>query len=188
MNKRDVRKINILAPIVVFLVGCSDTSPTVSILKSIEGFDFVVPNVVTASMNSVPLQANCSAFVGSVEMSFDGGTTWMQPSAYDASAQSNCQNGAFSITLTNSKAPWNGMTFTNGQVFTMKFRAQPRIGSWIYRSVTIKYVPSSTISQEILAGSNMQKGTGLVLRGRVRAQDQHVANGGAYAIKGRITQ
>ncbi|MEK2646553.1 hypothetical protein [Bdellovibrio sp. BCCA] len=188
MNKWDVRKINILAPLLLFLVGCSDTTPSVSILRSIDGFDFVTTNVVTASMHSVPLQANCSAFVGQVEMSFDGGATWLQPTAYDPSAKSKCENGAFTVTLSNTKSPWSGMSFTNGQVVSVKFRALPRIGSWIYRTVNVKYSPSTPISQEVLAGSQTQTGTGLILHGRVRSQDQHIANGGGFTLKGRITQ
>lgn|GEM_PF-1933456 len=188
MNRRDVRKFNILAPFLLFLVGCSDTSPSVSILRAIDGFDFVPPQVVTASLNSVPLQANCSLFVGNVEMSFDGGTTWITPTSYDPTAKSACENGSFAITLSRHKSPWNSMTFSPGQTLSVKFRAQPRVGDWIYRNVAIKFAPSTPLSQETLAGGSVQSGGGYVLRGRARMQDQHVASGGGYSIRGRITQ
>ncbi|WP_374029178.1 hypothetical protein [Bdellovibrio bacteriovorus] len=187
MKLWELRKFNILA-LLFMVAGCSDTNPTVSILRSIEGFDFNPTNVVTASMNNVPLQATCSSFVGAVEMSFDGGTTWVTPTSYDPAVASQCANGSFQISLSDSKAPWSSMTFTNGQMVTVKFRAQPRIGNWIYRNVTIKYSPSTTISQEILAGAKTQTGTNMVLKGRVRAQEQHVASGGGFVIKGRIAQ
>lgn len=187
MNHWGVRKLAILS-LFIFSVGCSDTTPSVSMLRSIQGFDFLISNVVTASMNSVPLNANCSAFVGKVEMSFDGGTTWEQPSDYDSSVNSFCQNGSFAITLKKSKAPWDAMTFTSGQVFTMKFRAQPKVGDWIYRDVSIKYVPSTPKSQEILAGSVRQSGSGYVLHGKVRGQMQHTASSSSYVLRGRITQ
>lgn len=188
MLKQSIWKINILALFASAMVGCSDANPTVSILRSIEGFDFSSPNIVTASLNSVPLQANCSAFVGGVEMSFDGGTTWITPTSYDPSAKSVCENGLFSVTLSDSKAPLNGMAISKGQIFTVKFRALPRIGNWIYRDVSVKYAPSSPLSEEILVGSQIQTGSGLVLHSRLRGQTQQVSQGGAFKIRGRITQ
>ncbi|WP_413568631.1 hypothetical protein ACLWBD_14060 [Bdellovibrio sp. HCB117] len=187
MKNWNVSKINILS-IFLLVAGCTDTNPTVSILRSIDGFNFTNNHVITASMNSVALQAECSAFVGQVQMSFDGGTTWLNPADYQATAKNSCENGKFEITLSDAKAPWSSMTFANGDTVSVKFRAQPRVGDFIYRTVNVKYVPSSPMSHEILAGSQVQTGTGLHLRGRVRAQDQHVASGGGYKIRGRITQ
>lgn len=189
MNRWNVRKIYIL--IALFLsVGCTDVNPTVTMLKSIDdGFAFNASQITTASLFSVPLQASCSSLIQTVEMSFDG-STWMPLSTYDAVAKSTCENGAVSITLSNTKTPWKNMTFVNGQIITVKFRALPRIGPYIYRDVEIKYVPSSPVSQEILAGAQIQTGNGLKLRGKVRAQNQHVASGGSGAvyIRGRIIQ
>lgn len=188
MFKQSIWKINILALLVGAMAGCSDANPTVSILRSIEGFDFSSSNIVTASLNSVPLQANCSAFVGGVEMSFDGGATWITPTSYDPSAKSVCENGSFSVTLSDSKAPLNGMAIAKGQIFTVKFRALPKVGSWIYRDVSVKYAPSSPLSEEILVGSQTQTGSGLVLHSRLRGQAQQISQGGAFKIRGRITQ
>lgn len=171
------------------LIGCTDVTPTVGMLKVIEGFDFKSSKLMTASLSHVSLQASCSSFIEAIELSFDG-TSWIQPTAYDPAAKSMCDNGSFAITLSNSQAPWNAMSFANGQLITVKFRARSRIGNWIYRTVEIKYAPSTTISQEVLAGSQVQSnlGAAIVLRGRLRAQTQTVATGGAYKIRGRILQ
>lgn len=187
MNKWDWRKITMLAVIGV-LVGCKEANPTVSLLRSLEIFDFENSNIVTSSLDSVSLKASCSSFIESVELSFDGGTSWLQPSAYDPSAKSFCENGIFSISLSNSKSPWNAMSFTSGQVMTVQFRALSRRGDWLYRNVNIKFTPSSPLSQELLVGSKSQTGSGLILKGRLRAQDQNVASGGGFVIHGRIAQ
>ncbi|KHD89272.1 MAG: hypothetical protein OM95_05360 [Bdellovibrio sp. ArHS] len=156
-------------------------------MRSIDGFNFSPSHIVTASLNSVAARAECSSFVGQVQMSFDG-TTWLNPSDYDSTAKNTCENGKFEIILSNSKAPWNSMSIVNGDTVSVKFRAQPRLGDYIYRTVNVKFVPSSPMSQEILAGSQVQTGTGLQLHGRVRAQDQHVAAGGGFKVRGRIVQ
>lgn len=179
---------SILTAIFVFMAGCSDTTPTVSILKSINSFEFVNRNIVTASLSSVPLQAKCSSFVSSVEVSFDAGVTWVSPSSHDPAAKSVCENGLFNMTLSSANAPLSTMTFSSGQTLAVKFRGLMRTGNWVYSDVSVKYVPSATISQEILAGSQTQAGAGMVLRGRVRAQSQQTAAGGGFVLRGRITQ
>lgn len=187
MSKWNVLTVTLIAALA--LIGCTDVTPTVGMLKSIEGFDFKSSKLMASSLSSISLQASCSSFIEAIELSFDG-TNWIQPTAYDPAAKSMCDNGSFAITLSNSQAPWNAMSFANGQLITVKFRARSRVGNWIYRNVEIKYTPSTTISQEVLAGSQVQSnvGAGMVLRGRLRAQNQTVATGGSYKIKGRILQ
>lgn len=170
------------------LSACSDVNPTVTILRSIDGFEFENSAIVTSSLNSVPLKATCSSLITGVELSFDGGTTWLTANSYDPSAKQGCEGGSFNVTISNSKAPVNAMTLTSGQILTVKFRAQPKVGNFIYRDVTVKYSPSTPIKQEVLVGSQVQSGGGLVLRGRARSQQQHTALGGSFVMKGRIVQ
>lgn len=172
----------------LFLLGCSDTNPTVSLLRAIDGFEFSTPSVVTSSLSSVRLQATCSAFVSTVEMSFDDGSTWIAASAYDPAGDSGCEDGTFSVTLSNAKAPLSAMSFTSGQELVVKFRALPRVGEWIYRNVTVKYTPVSTIKQEMLAGSQVQTSGTVILKGRVRGMQQHTAQGGSFSLTGRVVQ
>lgn len=187
MNNWNVRKIYIYI-LAIFYIGCTDVNPTVTMLKSIDGFEFKSSQITTANLFSVPLQASCSSLIQSVELSFDG-STWIQPTAYDPSAPANCDSGTFSLTLTNTKTPWKSSVFSNGEEITVKFRALPRIGPYIYRDVVIKYIPSPPFSQEVLAGSQIQTGTGFKLVGKIRALGQgDVQLGGSYKIRGRITQ
>ncbi|UOF01074.1 hypothetical protein [Bdellovibrio reynosensis] len=187
MSKRDVRNFNILG-IFLFMVGCSDAAPTVALLRSLEGFDFNETSIVTSNLSAVPLSAKCSSYVGKIEMSFDDGVTWINPGAHDVSAKSECANGSFTMNISNSSSPLNAMTIGNGQLIKIKFRAMPKVGSWIYRSVSLKYSASTVIRQELLAGSQIQSGTNMILRGRARAQSQFTASGGGFAITGRIKQ
>lgn len=179
---------SILSMMLMSVVGCSDTTPAVSMLKSINAFEFTSTNIVTASMASVPLQAKCSSFISSVEMSFDNGATWISPTSHDTAASTSCVNGLFNMTLSNANAPLSAMTFSHGQILPVKFRAAIRTGSWLYSNVSVKYLPSTTISQEILVGAKVQTGAGMVLRGRLRAQQQQTSTGGTFVLRGRITQ
>ncbi|MGZ3770195.1 MAG: hypothetical protein ACXWRG_11070 [Bdellovibrio sp.] len=172
----------------LFSVGCTDVNPTVGMLKSIEGFQFEKSQITTANLSYVPLKATCSSFLQTIEMSFDG-STWIQPTAYDPNAKSNCDSGTFSIILTNTRTPWKTSAFSNNANITVKFRALPRVGPYIYRDVVIKYTPSPPFSQEVLAGSQIQSGGGFHLRGKLRAQGQGIAQqGGGFKIRGRILQ
>lgn len=181
----DVLKIFTLVAI-AFSVGCTDVNPTVSMLKSLEnGFEFQSSQITTTSLFSVPLQATCSSYIQKVEMSFDG-SNWISPSDYDANTKSVCENGAFVITLSDTKTPWKTTTFTQGEIIAVKFRAVLSAGASLSREVKITYKPSSSLSQEILAGAGTQTGTGFILRGKVRAQYQEIASGGNFKIRGRI--
>ncbi|MGZ3773471.1 MAG: hypothetical protein ACXVCN_07150 [Bdellovibrio sp.] len=184
MSKWRVCELSILI-FTALSVGCTDVNPNVSVLKSVNSFEFMKSQITTTSLFSIPLQASCSSYIQSVEMSFDG-SNWITLSAYDSTVKSNCDTGSISISLSNSKAPWNSMTFSSGQDITVKFRALPRVGPYVYRDVTIKYVPSPSFSQEVLAGAQVQTGNGMNLRGRVRSQNQQVASGGSFKIRGRI--
>ncbi|NUN04262.1 MAG: hypothetical protein HUU57_00755 [Bdellovibrio sp.] len=157
-------------------------------MRSIDGFEFENSAIVTSSLSSVPLRATCSSFITDVELSFDGGATWMAATNYDPNAKQGCAGGSFNVTISNTKAPTDAMTLTSGQILTVKFRAQPKMGNPIYREVTVKYSPSTPVKQEVLVGSGVQSGGGLVLRGRARSQQQHTALGGAFVMKGRVVQ
>lgn len=169
-------------------MGCTDANPKVSALRALDQFDFKKNFVVTADLNSVPLQATCSRFIDHVDVSFDNGTTWTNTSSYDATSQFDCGNSNYAVTLSNSKSPWNGMSFSNGQVVNVKFRALSRAGFFVYRDISIKYTPSATIRQEVLVGAATSKAAGLVLKGRLRAQKQSIASGGSFIIRGRILE
>ncbi|MGE9743274.1 hypothetical protein [Bdellovibrio bacteriovorus] len=188
MNTRDVSKIAILGMIVMILSACSDTSPEVSVLRSMESLEFNPNHVVTSSLTSVPLQATCANFIGKIEMSLDGGATWITPTSYDGTAASACVNGKFTVSLSNLKAPWSSLAIAAGQTLKVKFRAQPRPNNFFYKEVTVLYSPSSTRSQEVLIGSAEQAGGGYRVKSRLRHQQQHVAAGGNFKIKGRITE
>jgi len=183
-NKRAVCTIAAL----FVLGGCSDTTPAVSILKNLNGLEFNSPQVVASSLSSVPLQARCSSFVEYVELSFDSGATWMSPPAHDPSAGSTCDNGIFNMRILSANAPLNAMSVAGGSVLNLKFRAKLRLGGWSQASVGIQYSPSGTVSREILAGANVLSGGGMVLRGRIRTQNQQVSSGGNFVVRGRITQ
>lgn len=187
MDKRDVCNFKILA-IFLLLVGCSDAAPTVALLRSLEGFEFSEEQIVTASLSSVSLTAKCSSYVSKVEVSFDNGATWISPTAHDPSATDQCSGGSFSMKISSLQAPLSSMTISKGQLIGLKFKAQTKVGSDIYRSLTVKYSPSSVLPQELLVGSQIQTGSGLQMRGRARFQQQHAASGGSFAISGRIMQ
>lgn len=170
------------------LSACSDVTPSVTLLRSIDGFEFENSAIVTSSLSSVPLKATCSSFITDVELSFDGGTTWLAARSYDPNAKQGCEGGSFNVTISNAKSPMDVMTLTSGQILTLKFRALPKMGNPIYRDVTVKYSPSTPIKQEVLVGSSVQSGGGFVLRGRARSQQQHTAQGGAFVMKGRVVQ
>ena len=181
-------RFKLFALFAVGLSACSDVNPTVTILRSIDGFEFQNSAIVTSSLSSVPLKATCSSLITGVEISFDGGATWLTAPSYDPSAKQGCEGGSFSMTISNARAPMDAMTLTSGQVLTLKFRAQPKVGNFIYREVTIKYSPSTPIKQEVLVGSEVQAGGGFILRGRARSQQQHTALGGSFVMKGRVVQ
>lgn len=171
----------------IFFVGCTDANPQVSSLKLLDGFEFQKSTIVTASLQEVSIQANCSRFIDQIDLSFDNGSTWTSSKDYDSTAQ-NCTNGLFSISLSSSKSPWNGASFTSGQNINVKFRARSRAGIMIYRDLSIQYTPSSTRRQEILVGASITSGGGLVLKGRARGQNQQVATaaGSNLILRGRI--
>jgi hypothetical protein len=173
----------------IFILGaCSNATPEVSLLHSVDALDFTVPNVVTSDLGTVTLQGKCtSAYTTGVDMSFDGGTTWVTPNSYDSTASNTCVNGQFSITLSNQKPPWSTMSITNGQILDVEFRAHTRGGD-VTQTVTVKYLPTATISQETMPGASTQTGGGMVLKSRVRAQQQHIATGGSLILRGRILQ
>lgn len=169
-------------------VGCSDANPKVSALRALDEFDFTRNFITAVDLSSIPLQAKCSPFIDHVDVSFDGGTTWTNTSSYDTSSQFDCANKNYAVTLSNSKSPWNSMTFTNGEVLDVKFRALSRAGFYVYRDISVKYSPSASIKQEVLVGAGTSSSAGMVLKGRLRAQNQSVATGGSFVVKGRILE
>jgi hypothetical protein len=189
MANRDVNRILYLGLfLLTALSGCTNATPDVSFLNPNLKFQFLPSALTTSSMHSVTLFAECSSFIDNIQMSFDNGATWISPTSYDVAAKSKCENGKFAITLTDTKAPWNSVGFTNGQVVAVKFRATARIGNPVIRSVNILFSPSATISQEILVGASAQTGTGLRMKSRLRALQQTISSGGGYVMQGRITQ
>lgn len=188
MTARDVNKIAILGLALALLGGCSNITPEVALLRSMDALEFSPSSITTSSLNSVPVQAKCSDFIGAIEMSLDNGGTWITPTSYDPNASSSCANGKFSVTLSNQKAPWSSLTMTAGQSLSVKFRAQPRPGNYIYKDLTILYSPSIPKSQEILVGSAEQAGGGFQVKAKLRAQNQVESTGGGYTVKGRIVQ
>ncbi|HEX7675676.1 MAG TPA: hypothetical protein VF412_15985 [Bdellovibrio sp.] len=172
----------------LFFVGCSDATPHVSALRALDQFEFKTTNVVSADLSVVPLQATCSKFISSVDVSFDGGTTWQASTSYDSASQPCSTAGNYTLTLSNSKSPWSSETFTNGQNISVKFRAFSRAGYYVYREVIVKYTPSATIRQEVLAGMGSSSNGSVKLKGRLRAQRQVSSSGSGYILKGRIAE
>jgi hypothetical protein len=173
----------------VFVLGCSDAKPTVSFLRPMDNFEFKPSkDVVTSTLTAIPLHAECSRFITSVDLSFDGGSSWIGSSAYDSDYVICTKDGTYEITLSNSKSPMNSMTINNGDSFTVKFRAWSRAGMYVYRDVTVRYVPPAQIKQGILAGAGTQTGTGLILRGRILSHQQQTASGGGFKISGRVAE
>jgi hypothetical protein len=80
------------------------------------------------------------------------------------------------------------MNIKSGDTFPVQFRAFSRAGYYVYRTVQIKYSPSTTIPQAILAGSANSTGTGLKLNGRALALKQTTSSGTGLILRGRITQ
>ncbi len=187
MHSKYVRYLCLFLSLFIY-VGCSDANPKVSTLRALDEFDFKKNFVVAADLSSVPLQAKCSRFIDHVDVSFDNGITWTNTSSYDTSSQFDCPNSNYAVTLSNSKSPWNSMSFTNGQVVNVKFRAMSRAGFYVYRDISVKYTPSATIRQEVLVGAGTSSATNIVLKGRVRAQKQTVATGGSFIVRGRILE
>lgn len=174
-----------------FLSACTDATPEVSFLAFPQTFELLSPQIATANLNSITVKGSCSSFITDIDLSFDGGTTWMALTAYDAASLTECATAkTFSVTLSNSKAPWNGMTITAGQVLAVKFRAHSSAtAAELLASLTINYNPAISISQETLVGSSLaQSGGSFNLHSRVRYQQQEIATGGVYILKGRILQ
>ncbi|WP_413574870.1 hypothetical protein ACLVWU_11575 [Bdellovibrio sp. HCB290] len=174
---------------VLFLMGCSDADPKVSFLRPIDNFEFKPSkDYVTSTLTSITLDAECSRFITSVDLSFDGGSTWIPSTTYDSDTVMCSTDGKFQIDLSNAKAPMNSMTINNGDSFTVNFRAWSRAGMWINREATIRFVPPAQIKQQILAGAQTQTGSGMVLKGRVVSHQQRTASGGGFVLHGRVTQ
>lgn len=172
------------------IAGCTDANPTVSALKTIENFELKSPQIVTSSLNSISVQATCSVFITDVDVSFDNGSTWMTALTYDSATNFSCStNKSFQMTLSNSKAPWSGMTVTAGQTLNVKYRARTRTNTYVTKDLQVLYNPGLSISQETLVGGRIsQTGTGLQLRSRVRFQEQEIATGSGMILRGRILQ
>lgn len=179
-----------LVSLLSLVSACSDTNPSVGVLKSIQGLQFDNTRIVTSSLGAVPLQASCSPFAGNVEMSFDSGSSWISPQSHDSTSTGACQDGIFKMKLRGSADPLAQAKITSGQVIKLKFRVALGAAGWVYQDVEIKYQPSTTMSQEILAGASVSKneGAGIVLRGRIRSQNQEISRGGDLVIRGRIVQ
>jgi hypothetical protein len=172
------------------LNACTDADPKVSQLKSLENFDLTTPQIVTADLMAVSVVAKCSAFITSVDVSFDSGVTWTNANAYDATSVLSCATTKeFKITLSQMKAPWSSMGITAGTTLPVQFRAHSRMGTEILRNLNILFTPGATTSQEVLIGGQLvQTGTGLKMRSRARFQQQSVVTGGGLILKGRISQ
>lgn len=172
------------------LSACTDANPKVSQLKNLESFDLTAPQIATADLTAVSVVAKCTSFITSVDVSFDAGATWMNATAYDATSAVNCGTSKeFSITLSQSKAPWSSMGITAGTILPVQFRANSRMGTQILRDLNVLFTPAATTSQEVLVGGQLvQTGTGLQMRSRARFQQQSVATGGGFVLRGRISQ
>ncbi|WP_413557453.1 hypothetical protein [Bdellovibrio sp. HCB209] len=172
-----------------FLMGCSDADPTVSFLRPMDNFEFKPSkDVVTSTLASIPLKAECSRFITTVDLSFDGGTTWIASDTYDSNYVICSKDGQYEISLSNTKAPLSSMTINNGDTFNVKFRAWSRAGMYINREVNVRFVPPAQIKQGVLAGASVQTGSGMVLRGRIVSHQQNTAAGGAFRIYGRVAE
>ncbi|MFM6929489.1 MAG: hypothetical protein ACKOX6_13555, partial [Bdellovibrio sp.] len=169
------------------IVGCSDASPTVSYLKSIDKFDFSPTNVTTADLSSVSLRATCTSFLDRIDISFDG-NTWIPSNTYDSHSKSSCTGGNYSISISNQTSPLNGMNIKSGETFPVQFRAFSRAGYYVYRTVQIKYSPSATIPQAVLAGAKTSQSSEFMLKGRALASQQTTASGSGLILRGRITR
>ncbi|MGE5085491.1 MAG: hypothetical protein ACM3MG_04270 [Bacillota bacterium] len=169
------------------IVGCSDASPTVSYLKAMDKFDFSATNVTTADLSSVPLKAECTSFLDRIELSFDG-NTWISSNTYDPNSKNSCSGGTYSINISNQISPLSGMNIKNGDTFPVQFRAFSRAGYYVYRTVQIKYTPSATIRQAILAGATTSSNSQNILKGRALASQQTTASGSGLILRGRITK
>jgi hypothetical protein len=174
-----------------FLSACTDAKPEVSFLAFPQTFELLSSQIATASLTSITVKGSCSSFITGIDLSFDAGTTWTTLADYDASSLIECATTkTFSVTLSNSKSPWNGMTISAGQALAVKFRAHSSAtAAELIASLTINYNPAVSISQETLVGSSLaQSGGSFNLHSRVRYQQQEIATGGAYILKGRIAQ
>lgn len=175
----------------LIIAGCTDANPKVTALKTIENFELKSPQIVTSDLTTISVAATCSPFVTGVELSFDDGATWMEPTTYDGATAFACPTlRSFQMTLSNSKAPWNGMTITAGQTLTVKYRARTRTNTYVTKDLKVLFNPGLSISQETLVGSRLtQTGTDLQLRSRARFQAQAVSTGSnGVTIRGRILQ
>lgn len=169
------------------IVGCSDANPTVSYLKAFDKFDFSITNVTTADLKTIPLHASCTSFLERIDVSFDG-STWTPSQTYDTGSSNSCSGGQYNITLSNLISPLKEKTINSGDTFSVQFRGFSRAGYYVYRTVNIKYTPSATIPQAILAGATNSTGSGLKLKSRVLASEQNTATGSGLILRGRITQ
>lgn len=122
-------------------MGCTNVNPQVSVMKTVDSFNFIKNEVISADLISVPLQASCSRFIQSVEVSFDGGTTWMNDKSYNPTT-TDCNGGNYLITLSKNIVPWKNQVFFDGQVIPVKFRALSLMGFYIYRDINVKYSTS----------------------------------------------
>lgn len=179
-----------LVLLVFILSGCSDTNPSVGVLKNIQGLQFENTQIITSSLGAVALQASCSPFVGNIEMSFDAGNSWISPQSHDPDSSGTCQSGVFKMKLRGAAAPLTNSKISMGQIIKLKFRVALGAAGWAYQDVDVKYMPSTALNQEILAGSKVSKNeaSDIVLRGRIRSQKQEVSRGGDLVIRGRIIQ
>ncbi|MEK2688347.1 hypothetical protein [Bdellovibrio sp. GT3] len=175
---------------VLFILGCSDADPKVSFLRPIDNFEFKPSkDHVTSTLSSISLNAECSRFITSVDLSFDGGSTWISSTTYDSDTVMCSTDGKFQIDLSNTKAPMNSMTINNGDTFTVNFRAWSRAsGQYVERDATVRFVPPAQIKQGVLAGAQIQTGSGMVLKGRIVSHQQRTASGGSFVIQGRVSQ
>ncbi|WP_413584534.1 hypothetical protein [Bdellovibrio sp. HCB274] len=188
MQKEIVRSL-VAVISVLFFMGCSDADPKVSFLRPIDNFEFKPSkDYVTSTLSTITLDAECSRFITSVELSFDGGSTWIPSTTYDSDTVMCSTDGKFQIDLSNTKAPMNTMTINNGDTFTVNFRAWSRAGMFVYRDATVRFVPPAQIKQQILAGAQTQTGTGMVLKGRVVSHQQSMASGGPFVVHGRLSE
>lgn len=185
--------------IFIFLLGivsCTKGDP-----KLTEGKDFPLKlnlsqsSIVTLS-SSISIIGTCDSRLLDIEMSFNDGVNWLNPSLFSSTYTNNCKSdGSFNIVFTPSHADLNGY-FTDplSQPWTkiLKLRPLYSVGPGKTSNFTIKYepqTPSSSPGMVMLAGysdTQFYQSAGLTynLRGRIGVQSHLPTN--VLDVSGKI--
>lgn len=178
----------ILCPLLFLWIGCSNTTPQIGMLTNINsGLEFSPALITTSTWSSVGIAGKCSSFVDSVDLSFDGGQTWYSSQALDSGA-SGCGTGTFSMTLSNSVAPLNTLSFVSGQITDIKFKTHTKFNTEATSLLQVQFTPVSQHKQQVLIGSATATdgGSTMTLKGRATMTQQTLATGGGYQLRGWV--